>query len=134
MKSLLIQSSFLLLIAIFVWGVCYIFPNAIGWNYPFLIIAGYLIFIIITSKWNWIVTILQFLIIGFLSFMIIGFLFNKVYEPIIELHYPNLEGEIGVLIGFVELAIIKFCSDYLLLIAPLKIKTSLVEKMRLLEK
>ena len=63
--------------------------------------------------------------------MIIGFLFNKVYEPIIELHYPNLESEIGVLIGFIELAIIKFCSDYLLLIAPLKSKMSIVEKMRL---
>ena len=74
------------------------------------------------------------MIIGFLSFMIIGFLFNKVYEPIITHHYPNLEGEIGIVIAFIEVAIIKFCSDYLLLIARLKSKMSIVEKIRLLRK
>ena len=33
------------------------------------------------------------------------------YEPIIENYYPKQEGEISIIIGFIELTVIKLLSD-----------------------
>lgn len=97
----------------------------------YLFIAGYLAFIVTTSRYNWIVTILQFIVVGFLSFMIIGYLYNKVYEPYIEQNLPMYESAISTTIGLIELIIIKLLSDTLLSKTNIKLKKSLIEKILL---
>ena len=90
---------------------------------------GYLVLVFISSKWNIVVTILQFLIIGFLSFAIIGSLYNGVYEPLIETYFPKLEGEISFAIGLIELTIIKVLSDIALSKTKLAKRESFLEKV-----
>ena len=129
MKTILTQTALCLLIFLLVWLVIYIFQDVIGWYYMYLLIAGYWFFIFTTSRHNWIVANLQFIIVGFLSFVIIGSLYNEVYEPIIEQNYYQLENIIATTIGIVELIIIKLCSDFILSKTQIKAKDSIIEKI-----
>ena len=129
MKTILTQTLLCLLIFLFDWGVIYIFQDVIGWSYLYLLIAGYWFFIFSTSRYNWIVTNLQFVIVGFLSFVIIGSLYNEVYEPFIEQNYYQYENNIATAIGILELIIIKLCSDFILSKTQIKAKDSIIDKL-----
>ena len=123
------QTLLCLLIFLFGWGVIYILQDVIGWSYLYLLIAGYWFFIFSTSRYNWIVTNLQFVIVGFLSFAIIGYLYNEVYEPFIEQNYYQYENNIATTIGLIELIIIKLCSDFILSKTQIKAKDSIIDKL-----
>ena len=129
MKMILTQTLLCLLIFLFGWGVIYILQDVIGWSYLYLLIAGYWFFIFSTSRYNWIVTNLQFVIVGFLSFAIIGYLYNEVYEPFIEQNYYQYENNIATIIGILELIIIKLCSDFILSKTQIKAKDSIIDKL-----
>ena len=129
MKMILTQTLLCLLIFLFGWGVIYILQDVIGWSYLYLLIAGYWFFIFSTSRYNWIVTNLQFVIVGFLSFAIIGSLYNEVYEPFIEQNYYQYENNIATIIGILELIIIKHCSDFILSKTQIKAKDSIIDKL-----
>ena len=131
MKNVILQSLTCLLIYLLVWVIIQLTIDLIGWFFMYLFIAGYLAFIVTTSRYNWIVTILQFIVVGFLSFMIIGYLYNKVYEPYIEQNFPLYESAISTTIGLIELIIIKLLSDTLLSKTKIKLKKSLIEKILL---
>ena len=126
---ILTQTLLCLLIFLFGWGVIYILQDVIGWSYLYLLIAGYWFFIFSTSRYNWIVTNLQFVIVGFLSFAIIGYLYNEVYEPFIEQNYYQYENNIATAIGILELIIIKLCSDFILSKTQIKAKDSIIDKL-----
>ena len=128
MKNIILQSLACLLIYLLVWVIIQFTIDMIGWFFMYLFIAGYLAFIVITSKYSWIVTILQFFIVGFLSFMIIGYLYNEIYEPYIEQNYYQFESEMATAIGLIELIIIKLLSDSILIKTRIKLKKSLIEK------
>ena len=131
MKNVILQSLTCLVIYLLVWVIIQLTIDLIGWFFMYLFIAGYLAFIVTTSRYNWIVTILQFIVVGFLSFMIIGYLYNKVYEPYIEQNLPMYESAISTTIGLIELIIIKLLSDTLLSKTNIKLKKSLIEKILL---
>ena len=131
MKNVILQSLTCLVIYLLVWVIIQLTIDLIGWFFMYLFIAGYLAFIVTTSRYNWIVTILQFIVVGFLSFMIIGYLYNKVYEPYIEQNLPMYESAISTTIGLIELIIIKLLSDTLLSKINIKLKKSLIEKILL---
>lgn len=131
MKTIILQSLTCLIIYLLIWGIIQLTIDVIGWSFMYLFIVGYLIFIVTTSRYNWIVTILQYFIVGFLSFMIIGFLYNEVYEPYIEQNFPLNESTIATTIGLIELIIIKLLSDTLLRKTKIKLKKSLIEKILL---
>ena len=131
MKTVILQSLTCLLIYLLVWLIIQFSIDVIGWFFMYLFIAGYLAFIVITSRYSWIVTILQFFVVGFLSFMIIGYLYNEIYEPYIKQNYHQFESEIATTIGLIELIIIKLFSDSILSKARIKSKKSLIEKMLL---
>ena len=128
MKAIIHQSLTCLIIYLFILGIIHITIDVIGWYSMYLYIIGYLIFIVTTSKYNWIVTILQFFVVGFLSFMIIGFLYNEVYEPYIEQNFHLYEFTIATTIGLIELIILKLLSDIILSKTKIKLKKSLIEK------
>ena len=131
MKSLITQSLTCLVIFLVVWGIIQLTIDVIGWFYLYLFVAGYLVFIFLTSRYIWTITILQFLLVGFISFMIIGFLYNEVYEPFIERNFPQYESTIATTIGLIELIIIKLLSDSILSQTKFGIKKSLIEKILL---
>jgi len=131
MKTIILQSLACLIIYLLIWGIIQLTIDVIGWSFMYLFIVGYLIFIFTTSRYNWIVTILQFCVVGFLSFMIIGFLYNEVYEPYIEQNFPIYESAIATTIGLIELIIIKILSDTLMSKTKIKLKKSLIEKLLL---
>ena len=131
MKTIFLQSLTCLIIYLFIWGIIELTIDVIGWSFIYPFIVGYLIFIVSTSRYNWIVTILQFFVVGFLSFMIIGFLYNEVYEPFIEQKFPIYESAIATTIGLIELIILKLLSDTLLSKTKIKLKKSLIEKILL---
>lgn len=114
-----------------IWGIVQLTIDVIGWYFMYLFIVGYFLFIVTTSKYNWLVTILQFFVVGFLSFMIIGFLYNEVYEPYIERTFPHSETIIATTIGLCELIIIKLLSDIALSKSGIKLKISWIEKILL---
>jgi hypothetical protein len=134
MKTVIIQSLTCLIIFALVWGISFLLIDVIGWFYMYLFVAGYLIFITTTSRYNWAVTLIQFLIVGFLSFVIIGYLYNEVYEPYIEQNYYQIENQIATTIGLFELIIIKLISDIVLDKIGMERKKSMVEKLLLLTK
>ena len=129
MKTVILQSLTCLLIYLLVWVIIQLSIDVIGWSFMYLFIAGYLAFIVTTSRYSWIVTTLQFIVVGFLSFMIIGYLYNEIYEPYIEQNYHQFESEIATTIGLIELIIIKLLSDLILSKTRIKLKKSLIEKI-----
>ena len=131
MKALITQSLTCIVIFLVVWGIIQLTMDVIGWFYLYLLIAGYLAFIIVTSRYKWTITILQFVVVGFISFMIIGFLYNKVYEPFIEQNFPLYESSIATTIGLIELIVIKLLSDSILSRTKFEKKKSLIEKILL---
>ena len=131
MKIVILQTFTCLLIFLFVWGIIQLTVDVIGWFYLYFFIAGYLGFIIVTSRYKWTITMLQFLLVGFISFMIIGYLYNEVYEPFIEQNFPQYESVIATTIGLIELIIIKLLSDFVLSKTRIEIKKSLIEKILL---
>jgi hypothetical protein len=123
MKNVILQTLTCLLIYLLVWVIIQLTLDI------YLFIAGYLTFIIVTSRYTWIATILQFIIVGFISFMIIGYLYNEVHEPYIEQNFQKYESAISTTIGLIELIIIKLLSDTLLSKTKIRLKKSLIEKI-----
>ena len=131
MKTIVLQSLTCLIIYLFIWGIIELTIDVIGWSFIYPFIVGYLIFIVSTSRYNWIVPVLQFFVVGVISFVIVGFLYNEVYESYIEQNYPLYESALATTIGLIELIIIKLLSDSILNKTKLKTKKSLIEKIQL---